>query len=81
MERPRRELFQLWRQFRVISLLNYFEILGDVETAESAWMKEWDSDLEFGRQALNGMNPSCIHRWGKVQKFGKKISLDMCFLN
>ena len=31
-------------------------------TPEDAWMDEWDSDAEFGRQMLNGMNPTGIHR-------------------
>ena len=35
-------------------------------TPEDAWMDEWDSDAELGRQMLNGMNPTGIRRIKKI---------------
>ena len=31
-------------------------------SAEMHWIHNWESDIEFGRQTLNGMNPICIQR-------------------
>ena len=36
------------------------------ESAEAAWMNNWDSDEEFGRQTMNGMNPINLHRIKKL---------------
>ena len=46
------------------------ETPGQLETEEKAWLEDWDSDIEFGRQTLNGMNPGCIQRWAQVLDFG-----------
>jgi len=37
-------------------------------TPEDAWMDEWGSDAEFGRQMLNGMNPTGIFRIKEIPK-------------
>eukprot|EP00092_Neocalanus_flemingeri_P065524 GFUD01079698.1.p1 GENE.GFUD01079698.1~~GFUD01079698.1.p1 ORF type:complete len:1168 (+),score=312.67 GFUD01079698.1:40-3543(+) len=48
--------------------INTFEEYKDVvdeipeESAEAAWMDNWDSDEEFGRQTMNGMHPVNLHR-------------------
>ncbi len=48
------------------------ETPGQLETEEKAWLEDWDSDIEFGRQTLNGMNPGCIQRW--LFYFGGKVA-------
>ena len=56
------QLENLYLTFKLIAGAGF----EDMKTAESVWLKEWDSDKEFGRQTLNGMNPSCIHRWPSI---------------
>ena len=42
----------------------YKDVVDEIpeESAEASWMEIWDSDEEFGRQTMNGMNPVNLHR-------------------
>ena len=65
------------------SIEEYMEIIehaGQLQTPENVWLKYWDCDKEFGRQTLNGMNPTCIRRWVHVRAPDKDCELKCMFV-
>jgi len=73
--KEKRELMASLKRAGVLSVvLGFFDPINTVgeyrditdrladPTPEDAWMDEWDSDAEFGRQMLNGMNPTGLCR-------------------
>ena len=48
------------------------------ESDEAKWLEDWDSDAEFGRQTLNGMNPLGIHR---IKSIPEKFAVTQDHLN
>ena len=73
--KEKRELTGSLKRAGVLSVvLGFFDPINTVEeyrditdrlaepSPEDAWMDDWDSDAELGRQMLNGMNPTGICR-------------------
>merc|ERR1712025_1295387 len=53
--------------------MKFSNIFSDgVKTPEDAWLDDWHLDFEFGRQILNGVDPSSIER---IRKIPNKIPL------